>query len=121
MKIHFNVWINETFFRKKVYILFILISKTEELDDIAKSTNAAIIGICESKLDASVLDPEISIDNYKILRFDRNRLGGGVACYVRNDLGYKILSVFPLSFPVMLKTFSLKMSNVNVTRSLASS
>ena len=58
---------------------------------------------CESKLDTSILDPEISIDNYKILRCDRNRHGGGVACYVRNDLSYNTLS-----FPVKLKTFSLK-------------
>ena len=50
-----------------------LLPKIEELRYIAKSTNAAVIGICESKLDASVLDPEISIDNYKILRCDRNR------------------------------------------------
>ena len=72
-----------------------LLPKIEELRYIAKSTNAAVIGICESKLDASVLDPEISIDNYKILRCDRNRQGGGVACYVRNDLSYNTLSVFP--------------------------
>ena len=41
------------------------------------------------------MDPEISINNYKILRCDRNRQGGVVACYVRNDLSYNILSVFP--------------------------
>ena len=72
-----------------------LLPKIEELRYIAKSTNAAVIGICESKLDASVLDPEISIDNYKILHCDRNRQGGGVACYARNDLSYNTLSIFP--------------------------
>ena len=41
--------------------------KIEELPITAKSTNAAIIGISESKLDESVLEPEIQIDNYKIL------------------------------------------------------
>ena len=71
-----------------------LLSKIEELRFIAKSTNAAVIAICESKLDASVLEQEISIDNYKILACDRNRHGGGVACYIRNDLSYNILSVF---------------------------
>ena len=60
-----------------------------------KSTNAAVIGISKSKLDASVLEQEISIDNYKILRYDRNRHGRVVACYIRNDLSYNILSVFP--------------------------
>ena len=72
-----------------------LLPKIDELCYIAKSTNPALIGICKSKLDASVLDPEISINNYKILRCDRNRQGGGVACYVRNDLSYNTISVFP--------------------------
>ena len=58
-----------------------LLSKIEELRYIAKPTNAAIIGICESKLDTPVLDPELSIDNYKILRCDRNIQGGVVVCY----------------------------------------
>ena len=72
-----------------------LLPKIEELRIIAKSTNAASIGISESKLDESVLEPEIQIDDYEILRCDRNRHGGGVACYVRNDLIYNILFVFP--------------------------
>ena len=72
-----------------------LLPKIEELRFVAKSTSAAVIGICESKLDASVLDQEISIDNYNILHCDRNRHGRGVACYIRNDLSYNILSVFP--------------------------
>ena len=73
-----------------------LLFKIKELRYIVKSTIAAVIGICESKLEASVLDLEIRIDNYKILRCDRNRQEGGVFCYVRNDLSYNTLSVFPL-------------------------
>ena len=68
--------------------------KIEQLCSIAKSNNAAVTGICESKIDASVLRQEINIDNYKILCHDRNRQGGGVACYIRNDLSYNFLSVF---------------------------
>ena len=41
------------------------------------------------------MEPEIQIDDYRILQCDRNRHGGGVACYIRNDLSYVILSVFP--------------------------
>ena len=73
----------------------IFLSKIEELSFIGKSTNTAVIGISEPKLDASVLEQEISIENYKILGCDRNRHGGGVACYIRNCLSYNILSVFP--------------------------
>ena len=62
-----------------------LVLKIEELRYMAKSINAAVIDICESKLDISVLGPEISLDNCKILCCDRNRHRRGVACYVRND------------------------------------
>ena len=72
-----------------------LLPKIEELRIMARSTNAAIIGISETKLNESILEPEIQIDDYKIFRCDRNRQGGGVAYYIRNDLNYNILSVFP--------------------------
>ena len=72
-----------------------LLPKIEELPIIAKSANVAIIGISESKLDESVVGPEIRIDDYKIPRCDRSRHRNGVACYIRNDLSCSILSVFP--------------------------
>ena len=64
------------------WILTVCYQKSRNFVFIAKSTNAAVI---ESKLDTSMLEQEISIDNYKILHCDRNRHGGGVACYIRND------------------------------------
>ena len=54
-----------------------------------------MIGISESELDSTVLDQEIYIENYEILRFDRNRHGGGVACYIRSDISYKLNSFLP--------------------------
>ena len=71
-----------------------LLPQTEELRIIAKSTNAVIIAISESKLDESTFEAEIQIDDYEILRCDRKSHRGGVACYIRNDLSY-IISVFP--------------------------
>ena len=38
---------------------------------------------------------EIQIDEYDLLRCDRNRHGGGVACYIRNELSYNVKSYFP--------------------------
>ena len=41
---------------------------------------------------------EIQIDEYDLLCCDRNRHGeegGGVACYIRNDLSYDVKSYFP--------------------------
>ena len=63
-----------------------LLPKIDELRSIAQKSNASIIGITETKLDNSVLDAEIKIDGYDLMRSDRNRHGGGVACYVRNGI-----------------------------------
>ena len=54
--------------------------KIDEFREIAKRTKAAVICITESKPDSTVLDPEIYIENYEILCFNRNWHGGGVAC-----------------------------------------
>ena len=54
-----------------------LLPKIDELRNIAKLSNAAVIGIGESKLDDSVLSSEIHIDNYNTLHCDRNRHGEG--------------------------------------------
>ena len=55
-----------------------------------------MIGISETKLDETVLDGEVSIDGYEIKRSDRNRHGGGVACYIRNDLVFNPREKFSL-------------------------
>ena len=71
-----------------------LLPKIDELRYIAKIINAAIIGITESKLDDTVLDSEVSISGYDLLRNYRNRNGGGVACYVRHDICYNRKVIF---------------------------
>ena len=63
-----------------------LLSKTDELRNVVGHTKTAILGITESKLDSSISNQEVNISGYSILRSDRNRYGGGVACYVRADL-----------------------------------
>ena len=52
---------------------------------MAERTKAAVIGLTESKLDESIFQSEIQIDNYDLLRCDRNTNGGGAACYKRSD------------------------------------
>ena len=66
--------------------------KIDELRYIAKLTNVAVIGISKSKLNDSVLTSEIQINEYDVLRYDRNRHGGRVACYIKNDLSYNVKS-----------------------------
>ena len=57
-----------------------LLPKIDELKRIANKAKA-IIGITESKLDLTAPDIEVSLPGYDILRCDKNRNGGGVACY----------------------------------------
>ena len=45
-----------------------------------------IIGLSECEPDNSVHDNEICVPEYDILRKDRNRNGGGVFAYIKNDL-----------------------------------
>ena len=71
-----------------------LLSKIEEMRQIALASNAAVIGITESKLDDTVLDGEVNIEGYEIIRADRNRNGGGVACYIKSDLSFNIRKDF---------------------------
>ena len=58
-------------------------------------SEAAVIGISKSKLDDSVLSFQIQIENYEPIRSDRNRHGGGVACFIRNDLSCNMKSFLP--------------------------
>ena len=71
-----------------------VLSKIDELRVTAKKLKAAVIGVTESKLDATVLDGEVNIDGYEVIRSDRNRHGGGVACNVRNDISFNVRSDF---------------------------
>ena len=71
-----------------------LLSKIDKLRDITNHIRPAILGITEAKLDSSVTNAEVDINGYSIIRNDRNRNGGGVACYIRNDLCFNIKNIF---------------------------
>ena len=63
-----------------------LLNKTDKLRYIASSSNVAVIGINETKLDNTVYDSEVAVDGYNIVRNYRNRINRGVACYIRNNI-----------------------------------
>ena len=86
-----------------------LLPKIEELRIIVKSTNAAIVGISESNLDESVLEPGIQTDD-----LNRNRNGRGVACYIR-------ISVFPHEIESVFFEILLPKSKLSLIIILASS
>ena len=72
-----------------------MLRKIDEFRHIAKLNNGTVIAIFESKLDDSVLTSEIEINVYGLLCCDRNRHGGGAACYIRIHLSYNVKSDFP--------------------------
>ena len=41
-----------------------------------------------------MLDGEVNIEGYDIVRSDRNRQGGGVACYIRSDISFNVRKDF---------------------------
>ena len=69
-----------------------ILPKLNELKLIAGNTKAAIIGITESKVDNSISNSEVEIPGYCILRCDRNRNWGGVACNVGQHLCFNLRS-----------------------------
>ena len=54
-----------------------------------------IITLNETRLDSSVVNGEIEIPGYDIVRHDRDRSGGGVAMYIRSHIPYIRNDLFP--------------------------
>ena len=77
----------KTFKQKGLHFLHLncnsLPNKIEELRQFILSTQPHVICFSETKLDKSVTDCEIKIENYTCVRKDRNRNGGGVACFIQ--------------------------------------
>ena len=75
-----------------------LLPKIDELRYIIKLSEVAVTGISESKLDDSVLSSAIKIKNCDLIRSDRNRHGGGIACFIKSFLLSEIETVFIETF-----------------------
>ena len=60
-----------------------------------KENNYDIIALTETHLSNDIDDDELNLEGFNLFRFDRNRHGGGVLLYCRNELHSKLLS--PLS------------------------
>ena len=80
-----NIW--ELLNKEGLHFLHIninsLLRKSDKLKCIANKNKATIIGITESKLDHPVSDIKVNLPEYDSLWYDRNKIGGGVACYIR--------------------------------------
>lgn len=66
-------------------------TKFNELSMIFRDSLMDVICMSETWLDDSINDSMINIRGYKLIRNDRDRRGGGVCVYVRNNLVARIL------------------------------
>jgi exonuclease III len=65
-----------------------LVKHVEELRIFIHEQPIDILCINECRLDNSISNVEVEICGYEIVRRDRNRNGGGVAIYSRNNIPY---------------------------------
>jgi len=75
-----------------------LLSKIDEIRQFVLDSKPHVICFSETKIDSSVTSSEVLIDGYSTIRRDRNRHGGGVACYVNNSIHYNERHDFPCDF-----------------------
>ena len=68
-----------------------LIRHLDEVKSLLIFNKIDIFAVNETKIDSSVSDHEIAIENYVTIRKDRNRQGGGVALYIHKSLKVEIL------------------------------
>ena len=80
-------------FRVLYYNARSLLPKLDELCVLTQLESPDIICIVESWLSSEIENNEITIDNYQLVRHDRNRHGGGVHMYVKSCLSVNVLSV----------------------------
>ena len=84
-----------------------LFPKIEEVRFIAKKSKATVLGITEIKLDGTIFDAELYIEGYSIVRCDRDRRGGGVAGYIKNDICFSTKNVLSKKLEVIFVDFLL--------------
>ncbi len=75
-----------------------LLSKIDEIREFVLHCKPHVICFSETKLDSTVTSSEVLIDGYSNIRCDRNRHGGGVACYVSNLIHYNERTDFSNDF-----------------------
>ena len=75
--------------------------KNEEVRFIAKKPKATVLGITEINLDRTIFDAGLYIEAYSIVRCDRDRRGGGVACYIKNDICFSTKNILSKKIEVI--------------------
>ena len=95
-------------------IMLCLYSKLDHLKTECAAIKPDIVCISETWLDSDIVDNELLIDDYKIIRLDRNRHEGGIALYIRHDLPHNIIFVGHLNFECIVVLLNVGVCKVCV-------
>ena len=66
-----------------------LVKHKDEIEILAIENKMDIIALNETKLENTIDDSVVSMNDFILLRRDRNRHGGGVAMFIRNTIDFK--------------------------------
>ena len=91
-----------------------LLPKIDELRALSRTHKPHIICIVESWLDETILDSELCIGNYDIVRLDRNRHGGSVLLYIISSLSHHIVFSGSSDLELIVVSVNLPLSKVAI-------
>lgn len=81
--------------RSRIFLLYFnarsLLPKVDYLCTVATVHSPHWICIIETWLNGDILDNELCMEGYDIIRLDRNRHGGGVSIYVSSTFSHNVL------------------------------
>ena len=60
-----------------------ILPNKEQIRSLLINSIISLLGITETKLGNTVNNEEVEIDGYNLILSDRNRKGGGIACYIK--------------------------------------
>ena len=86
---------------KRIILAHLNINSIRNKFDILKNSVSGkidILVVSETKLDASFPDTQFFIEGFSRppYRFDRNKNGGGILVYIRNDITSRLISEYKL-------------------------
>ena len=82
--------VNKAGFKVMALNIFSLMPHLDELRVFISDNKPHITGITETKIDSTIQNSDIEIDDYVIERNDRHKHGGGVALYIHKSINYRL-------------------------------
>ena len=89
-----------------------ILPKMDELHVLVRAQNPSIVFIVESWISEDIQDCKISIEDYHIVRLDRNRHGGGIIIYIHVSLNWEVLLRGPNNLDFIALSIRPVFSNV---------